>query len=110
MINQARLQELADDFGAEDLAELIESFLEEAAEAVEELGTMISDEYTATRSAQFHFIKGCAVNVGATELGEVCEKLEHRHAGFTQAEYAALKNQFHEIQAYFSEGGLKLIA
>ena len=110
MIDEKQLRELADDFGSEDLMDLIESFLDEAAEAVTELGAMVSDEYSEERAAQFHFLKGCAVNVGANDLAGLCERYEHRRSGFAHAEYQSILGQFHEVQAYFSTGGLKKIA
>lgn len=110
MINEARLQELVDDFGTEDLAELIESFLEEAEEVVAGLESSVSDDYSQDRSGQFHFLKGCALNVGATDLAKVCEELEYRQSGFSHAEYQSLKAQFGAVQSYFLDGGLKKIA
>lgn len=110
MIDEKRLQELVDDFGAEDLADLIESFLEEASEAVADVEGLVSDEFSQQRSEQFHFLKGCALNVGATQLAKTCEELEYRQAGFSHAEYQSLRGQFNAVQIYFAEGGLKKIA
>ena len=82
MIDQTRLQELVDDFGAEDFDDLIESFLEEAAESVMNLEAMVSDEACDERSAQFHFLKGCARNIGAVKFGDLCETWEFGRAPF----------------------------
>ena len=110
MIDQARLQELVNDFGAEDFDELIESFLDEAAEAVSNLEAMVSDEASHERSAQFHFLKGCALNIGAVDLAELCQNFEGKGGGFTGAEYQNLLSEFRAVQAYFADGGLKHIA
>ena len=110
MIDQARLQELVNDFGAEDFDDLIESFLEEAAESVMNLEAMVSDEACDERSAQFHFLKGCALNIGAVDLADMCQSFEGRGGGFTGAEYQNLLNRFQAVQAYFADGGLKHIA
>ena len=104
MIDQKRLKELVEDFGEEDLAELIESFLEEAAGSVAALEGEISGEYSKDRSELFHFIKGCALNVGATDLAEKCGAYETRGAGFTAEEYQALRSNFDAVQAYFQNG------
>ena len=110
MIDQTRLQELVDDFGAEDLDDLIESFLEEAAESVMNLEAMVSDEVCDERSAQFHFLKGCALNIGAVDLADLCQSFEGRDGGFSGAEYQSLLSRFQAVQAYFADGGLKHIA
>lgn len=110
MIDQARLRELLDDFGAEDFDDLIKSFLEEASEVVARLETLISEEFSDERSAQFHFLKGCALNIGATDLAELCQALEDCNAAFSGADYQNLLAQFSGVQAFFADGGLRRIA
>lgn len=110
MIDQQRLQELADDFGAEELAELIESFLEEAAETVQALEATVSDVHIEVRCEHFHFLKGCALNVGAMELAKVCESYEHSKEGFSTAQYMSVKADFEAVKSYFANGGLQNVA
>lgn len=110
MIDQARLQELVNDFGAEDFDDLIDSFLEEAAEVVASLEAMISEDASDERSAQFHCLRGCALNIGAVDLAELCRVHESRDGGFSGADYRSLLSQFQAVQAYFADGGLKHIA
>lgn len=75
MIDHARLNELEADFGADELDLIIASFLEEAGEAIASLAAAGADP--AARREPLHFIKGCARMVGAAELGDLCERLEH---------------------------------
>ncbi len=110
MIDHSRLQELIDDFGEEDLADLIGSFLEEAAETVDALEGTISEAYTKERAELFHFLKGCALNVGAMNLADVCEAFENRHGGFSVDEYQSMKSDFDQVQAFFANGGLRQVA
>ncbi|MEM7683836.1 MAG: Hpt domain-containing protein [Pseudomonadota bacterium] len=110
MIDKSRLQELADDFGEDDLMELVESFLEEAAEAVDKLEAMVSATFSEERSQQFHFLKGCALNLGANQLGALCETFEKRDGGFSITEYQEFCTQFRAVQDYFAQGDLKLSA
>lgn len=110
MINQDRLRELIDDFGEEDLGELIESFLEEAEATVVSLAAEVSDDYSKERSELFHFLKGCALNVGAMQLADICEGYENRQIGFTAAEYQSVKADFAAVSAFFMDGGLKQVA
>ena len=110
MIDHSRLQELINDFGEEDLADLIDSFLEEAVETVDALEGTISEAYTKERAELFHFLKGCALNVGAMKLADVCETFENRHSGFSTEEYQSMKADFAQVQAFFASGGLKQVA
>ena len=79
MIDHSRLQELINDFGEEDLADLIDSFLEEAVETVDALEGTISEAYTKERAELFHFLKGCALNVGAM-LNQLDGRTQDSHA------------------------------
>ena len=110
MIDQSRLQELAEDFGSEDLADLIDAFLEEATEALQALANMVSDADMDARRNQFHFLKGCALNVGAMQLAKVCEGFEHGTGGFSEAEYLSVLADFHAVQLYFADGGMQNVA
>ncbi len=76
MIDQTRLRELEEDFGADELSEIVDAFLEEAFEAVEALRTIDSDADAESIGRHLHFLKGCARNIGARALGDFCEALE----------------------------------
>ena len=113
MIDEQRLQELEDDFGAEDLAEIIDVFLQEVADGVDALGGMLSDTPHEERKAQLHLLKGCARNLGATALGDLCERYEQAEvtgAPFGQTEYAEVTGQFDQVRAYFDTGSEKKFA
>lgn len=107
MIDQARLRELADDFGEDDLGDLIQAFLEETAEAVSALEGMVSSTSADERSAQFHFIKGCALNIGATQLADTCQTFEQNPDAFSDAEYRRIEAMFAEVQVALSGDLLK---
>lgn len=74
MIDHERLRELEEDFGADQLQQILASFLEETAAAMEALRAGWRDP--AVRRDRLHFVKGCARTVGAAELGDICESLE----------------------------------
>ena len=101
MIDAARLKELEDDFGAEDLDEIIEAFLDEAEEALGALAGMLGREAETERAGQLHFLKGCARNIGARDLGDVCEALESGSRVFSAEELADLRASFEAVRAYF---------
>lgn len=102
MIDESRLRELVDDFGADDFADLVEVFLEEVREGLEPLpGLMASGTEQALRE-RFHFLKGCARNIGATRMSEICETFETAPGGFTAADLTALQREFDQVAAYFA--------
>ena len=104
MIDQSRLKELFDDFGEDDLAELIDDVLQEAEGSITALEAEISDEHSKSRSALFHFARGCALNIGATEFAELCGHFENRHGGFSAEEYRSVKSAFDAVCGYFRDG------
>lgn len=110
MIDQARLQELAEDFGEDDLADLIDVFLAETWEAIDDLGNMISDAPGDALTDQFHFLKGCARNLGATDFADRCEQYEKARSPFGPAAYHALRQDFQAVCDYFAARGMRASA
>lgn len=70
MIDWGRVCELRDEIGAEDFAEVVQLFLEEADEVAENIGSNKSPQ--AIESA-LHFLKGSALNLGFRELAALCQ-------------------------------------
>lgn len=88
MIDWARVNELRDEIGAADFAEVVTLFLEEADEVVGRL----SNRLGAPRlEADLHFLKGAALNLGFAEFAGLCQNGE-RHAahGDTSADLQAI--------------------
>lgn len=73
MINWARVAELRDDFGEDGFAEVIEVFLDEVQTGQERLAAASSAE---AMRAEFHFLKGAALNMGLDEVAALCERGE----------------------------------
>ncbi len=78
MIDWTRLNELRSEIGAEDLAEVAASFLDEAGEVVRRLASAGSAPDLA---AQLHFLKGSALNLGLKDFAALCQEGERRLAG-----------------------------
>lgn len=110
MIDQSRLDELANDFGEEDLAEIIEVFLAETWEAIDSLDGKVETLSESDRREQFHFLKGCARNIGATGFGDLCEEWESGDATFGAADYTRLRGEFQAVCDYLSGRGLRMSA
>jgi histidine phosphotransfer protein HptB len=106
MLNWDRIRELRDEIGEEDYAEVIELFFEEVDATISRLtrpGSMCE------READLHFLRGSALNIGFSVLGELCEKGELRAIEGTLDEsdiatvintYAASRDAFDEARAH----------
>lgn len=110
MIDQGRLDELKNDFGEDDLDEIIEVFLAETWEAIDALEGKVGRLSPSEMGDQFHFLKGCARNVGAFDFADLCEGLEGGSAPFDAADYAQLRREFQLVCDYLKGRGLRLSA
>lgn len=76
MIDKSRIQELRDDIGEDDLAEVIALFCGEIDDLLANLETVDRAGYPD----RIHFLKGSALNIGLNALGELCRAEETRLA------------------------------
>lgn len=74
MIDWNRVQDLKSDFGEDDFEELLVVFLDEVETAITDFQDDGKTE-EKTRS-QMHFLKGCAANVGFSELASLASSIE----------------------------------
>ncbi len=72
MIDWMQVRQLQDDVGAEDMDEVIQLFLDEVDEAMQNLETQYETMPPNDRSAAFHFLKGCASNLGFKTFADQC--------------------------------------
>ena len=77
MIDWSRVIELRDEVGAEDLEEVVELFLEEVEATLSDLSP---DADAKTLAEQMHFLKGSSLNLGFSDLAQICADGE-RNAG-----------------------------
>ena len=77
MINWVRVAELYSDFGEDSFAEIVDVFLSEVAEGLVRLRD--ADD-TKTLRAEFHFLKGAALNLGFDDVAAQCGEGEARAA------------------------------
>ncbi|OIP86828.1 MAG: histidine kinase [Rhodobacterales bacterium CG2_30_65_12] len=90
MIDWARVQDLKDEIGEEDFAEVAEMFMAEAEEVIARLSAAPDP---ATYEADLHFLKSSALNMGFSDLSALCQSGERRAAA-GQAESVALEPIF----------------
>ena len=74
MINTARIDELREEVGPNDLDEVIELFCEE----VEEVLATLPETPQSEIPAQLHFLKGSALNIGLDQVSDLCRTEELR--------------------------------
>ena len=72
MIDWIRVDELRDEVGEDDFAEVLEMFFDEAASV---LGTLGAGDTEATMR-DLHSLKGCALNIGLADVSDLCRNYE----------------------------------
>jgi len=95
MIDWKRAAELRDEVGAEDFSEVIDLFLEECDNAIQNLADAKS---ASDIESQLHFLKGSALNIGFSDFAALCQ------SGEASAALGHLDtiNLHQVIQAYWS--------
>lgn len=74
MIDWERINELRDEIGADDLAEVVMVFLDETDEVIAGIRSVSA----AGMEAKLHFLKGSALNLGLRAFAEHCRNGEVR--------------------------------
>jgi HPt (histidine-containing phosphotransfer) domain-containing protein len=77
MIDWDRVQELKNEIGEDDFAEVAEMFM---AEVEEVIGRLRTAPDPATYEEDLHFLKSSAVNLGFSHLANLCQGGERRAA------------------------------
>ena len=102
MIDWERVKELRGEIGADDFAEVVEMFLEEADEAVTRLAPTLTAK---AMEADLHFLKGAALNLGFVALSGLCQDGERRAAaGSTEIDLTAVVQVYTESKLAFQTG------
>jgi histidine phosphotransfer protein HptB len=76
MIDWQQARQLQHDVGKDEMAEVVELFISEVDEAIGVLQKDYPQMSTQDRAAAFHFLKGCAANLGFKAFGAQCAKGE----------------------------------
>lgn len=96
-ISWDRLAELRSEIGEEDFAEVVELFLAEFEEALVRLSSQAAE---LDLGNEYHALKGCAVNLGMSELAEHCAAAESgAKAGAPPPDIAVIADIFHRSRA-----------
>lgn len=99
MIDWDRVRDLQTEIGEADFAEVALLFLEEADDVIARL----SCNHGATILEQdLHFLKGAALNLGFSQLANLCHEGERRAAeGLTDVDLACVSAAYHVSRQSF---------
>ena len=75
VVDTARVSEMVKDLGSEVCNEIIESFESEIENALQALTTALASKDTENIRKLLHLIQGCAANVGAVGLCQMCNAI-----------------------------------
>ena len=102
MINWARVASLREEVGPEDFDEVVELFLEEVDE---EIDGLLSLDNTTTIAEKLHFLKGSALNLGFSDLSNLCQEGESALTldPTDTVDLSAVKSSYHASRMHFLE-------
>ena len=102
MINWARVASLREEVGPEDFDEVVELFLEEVDE---EIDGLLSLDNTTTIAEKLHFLKGSALNLGFSDLSNLCQEGESALTldPTDTVDLSAVKSSYHASRTHFLE-------
>ncbi|MBS8224919.1 Hpt domain-containing protein [Vannielia litorea] len=102
MIDWGRVSELKGEVGDEAFEEVTEIFLEEAERILGKFDTGASSNW----EEDFHFLKSSALNMGFSEVAQLCQSAEVRArvGGAGASDAAAIAARFRASLAAFEQG------
>ena len=90
IVDWARINELRNDIGEEDFADVAMLFVAELTEHIDGL----SANPSAASAADFHYLRGSAANLGFVALVEACSRAEEACGAGQPADVAAVRAAF----------------
>lgn len=99
MIDWDRLTEVKNEIGEEDFADIAELFVEE----IDEVMRRLAKKPEAATTADFHFLRGSAANLGFVRFAQCCADAETRVASGGLPDIDALTEVFEESLAAAAE-------
>lgn len=104
-VDLTNLREVTD--GNPDLEKsLFGNFFQCAEENIQELSHNCIDGASTAWTEQAHALKGAALNMGAFNLGEICDRAQNMHeatANDRAVTYTQIKNEYEAVKAYLEK-------
>ena len=103
MIDWDRIEELRAEIGQEDFGEVVDIFLEEVEEGLARLRAATTAEALA---AEFHFLKGSALNLGFQSFSTLCQAGETAasEGSYSKADIDAILSCYEASKKAFEQG------
>ncbi len=100
MIDWKRVTELREEIGNDDFEEVVDLFLEEVEEVLDRLS---ANAHPERLEDEFHFLKGCALNLGFRDFSNLCRDGEYAAASgaASGADIPAVLASFEQSKAVF---------
>ncbi|MCH2168811.1 MAG: Hpt domain-containing protein [Oceanicola sp.] len=99
MIDRSRVTELKQEFGEDGFGDLVGLFLDDVQQGLDDLCVAAPDQL----EAQFHCLKGSALNMGMSELAKHCQRAEFA------ARSGRLTNEVAQTACLFSQAKKALL-
>lgn len=105
MIDWIRVRELRDEIGAEDFAEVVLMFLQEADDVVARMrNSVVPGGVIPGGGADLHFLRGAALNLGFRAIANLCHEGECRAKEGLPVDLGAIIDRFTTVRATFIAG------
>ena len=101
MINWIRVRELRDEIGADDFAEVVLMFLQEADDVVARMRDGVTP---GSGGGDLHFLRGAALNLGFRAIANLCHEGECRAKAGLPVDLAAIADHYATVRATFIAG------
>jgi len=108
MIDWSAVAQLRGEIGEEDFEAVVDVFLEEVEDKLQELASSPTDAY----AAGFHFLKGSASYLGFHALQTVCAEAEKsaRYGAYDTIDVDAVSAVYRQSRAHFLAGEARSVS
>ena len=111
MLDHKFIEKIREYGGNKALAEIVELYFADQVLLLDHIREALAANDSARLQDRAHALKGCSINLGAVEIGSLCEKIERLSAAGELREAAAMVDQLefeasavrHELQLELSK-------
>lgn len=111
MLDRKFIEKIREYGGQNAVVEIVELYFADQALLLDHIREALAANDSARLLDRAHALKGCSINLGAVEIGSLCEKIEQLSAARELSEAAAIVDQLefeasavrHELQLELSK-------
>ena len=93
MLDHKFIEKIREYGGKNALAEIVELYFADQVQLLDNIRQALAANDSARLRDRAHALKGCSINLGAVEIGSLCEKIERLSADGELREAAAMVDQ-----------------